>query len=69
MYFVTDMNTMYLNGIQYGLTLKFPDTDTIYTEDRNGEIRSHVRIDSDPDNLISASSNGVVAKVYWEIYE
>lgn len=69
MYFVTDMNTMYLNGIQYGLTLKFPDTDTIYTEDRNGEIRSHVRIDSDPDNLISASSNGVVAKIYWEVYE
>lgn len=69
MYFVTDMNTMYLNGIQYGLTLKFPDTDTIYTEDYNGEIRSHVRIDEDPDNLISSSENGVVAKIYWEVYE
>lgn len=69
LYFVTDMNTVYLNGIQYGLTLKFPDTDTIYTEDYNGEIRSHVRIDEDPDNLISASEKGVVAKIYWEIYE
>lgn len=69
MYFVTDMNTMYLNNIQYGLTLKFPDTDTIYTEDYNGEIRSHVRIDEDPDNLISSSEKGVVAKLYWEIYE
>lgn len=65
-YFITDEMCIYLNGVRYGDNLSLMDTDTIEVKNNGNSISLEVKIDPDKFNLISKTSNGVVAKLYWD---
>lgn len=65
-YFITDEMCIYLNGIRYGDNLSLVDTDTIEVKNNGNSISLEVKIDPDKFNLISKTSSGVVAKLYWD---
>lgn len=65
-YFITDEMCIYLNGVRYGDNLSLMDTDTIVVKNNDNSVSLEVKIDPDQFNLISKSSAGVSAKLYWE---
>ena len=65
-YFITDEMCIYLNEVRYGDNLSLVDTDTIEITNIGNSVRLGVRIDPDKFNLLSKSSAGLAAQIYWE---
>ena len=65
-YFITDEMCIYLNEVRYGDNLSLVDTDTIEITNIGNSVRLGVRIDPDEYNLLSKSSAGLAAQIYWE---
>ena len=65
-YFITDEMCIYLNEVRYGDNLSLVDTDTIEITNIGNSVRLGVKINPDKDNLLSKSSAGLVAQIYWE---
>lgn len=71
MYFISDGQCMYLNGIRYGgtSTLDYVDSDTIQTEQSEAGMALNVKVASDDFNLTSVTENGLYTALYWEELE
>lgn len=65
-YFITDEMCIYLNEVRYGDNLSLVDTDTIEITNIGNSVRLGVKIDPDEYNLLSKSSAGLSAQIYWE---
>ena len=65
-YFITDEMCIYLNEVRYGDNLSLVDTDTIEITNIGNSVRLGVKIDPDEYNLLSKSSAGLAAQIYWE---
>lgn len=65
-YFITDEMCIYLNEVRYGDNLSLVDTDTIEITNIGNSVRLEVKIDPDEYNLLSKSSAGLAAQIYWE---
>ena len=55
-----------LNGKQYGKSLKISSTDTIKATYSWKDITLDTIIDSTTTNLLTKSSNGLLAQLIWE---
>lgn len=65
-YFITDEMCIYLNEVRYGDNLSLVDTDTIEITNIGNSVRLGVKIDPNEYNLLSKSSAGLTAQIYWE---
>lgn len=66
-YFVTDEECIYLNGVRYGDNVSVMETDTIKFINHGNVFSPEVKIDdSDEFNLIKKSNKGLYAKLYWD---
>ena len=65
-YFITDEQMIILNGKQYGKSLKISSTDTIKATYSWKDITLDTIIDSTTTNLLTKSSNGLLAQLIWE---
>ena len=65
-YFITDEMCIYLNGVRYGDNLSLVNTDTIEVINNGNSLKLEVKLDPEEFNLLSKSSAGLSAKLFWE---
>lgn len=65
-YFIPDANCIYLDGVRFGNNLSVQDSNTIEVVNNANVLTLEVKIDPDEDNLLTKSSAGLAAKLYWD---